>query len=69
MNMENLSKTEEPTIRYSNKIEQEFDYEMFRKLSYKAMLKHKRMHNSPVVIMRDGKIVELNPHEMPDKLD
>jgi hypothetical protein len=42
---------------------------MFRKLSYKAMLKHKRMHNSPVVIMRDGKIVELNPHEMPDKLD
>lgn len=63
--------TKEPSTKYSknNTPRPSFDLKKFYELSYKAMLKHKRMHNSPVVVSRDGKIVELNPHELPDELD
>jgi hypothetical protein len=36
-------------------------------LAHKAMLKHKRMHNAPVVISRNGRIIYLDPFTIPDE--
>lgn len=33
--------------------------------SYRRLVEYKRQKNSPMVILRDGKIVELDPNELP----
>lgn len=33
--------------------------------AYRRLIIHKRQINSPMVILRNGEIVEVDPHEMP----
>lgn len=34
-------------------------------LTYENLIKYKRMKNSPLVVMKDGKIVEISPFDLP----
>ncbi len=33
--------------------------------TYRRLIIHKRQTNRPMVVMRDGKITEVDPHDMP----
>lgn len=33
--------------------------------TYRRMIEYKKRINSPVIVMRDGKITAVNPHDMP----
>lgn len=37
-------------------------------LVYERLVQFKRSKNSPIIVSRNGKIVELNPFEVPDKI-
>lgn len=39
------------------------------KLTYERLIAYKRLKKSPLVVFKDGKIVELNAEDLPDKID
>jgi hypothetical protein len=49
--------------------EEEFDKILFGlEETYKNLVKFKREKNSPIIVEQDGKIVALDPFEVPDSL-
>ncbi|MCD4734538.1 MAG: hypothetical protein K8R53_00715 [Bacteroidales bacterium] len=36
--------------------------------SYKKLIEYKKQKNSPFIVLRDGKILEINPNELPQEI-
>ena len=36
--------------------------------SYKKLIEYKKQKNSPFIVLRDGKILEINPNELPPEI-
>lgn len=56
-------------MRNSEELKQERDKVVKGlELAYERLVEHKRKVNSPFVVMKNGKIVELDPHEVAPKI-